>query len=218
MNLEENSRGIVSRQWQKIKNARSIGPLLATNSALSTYGWFKSYQSKRSVGTGGNPIPWITYPCIRFLEKRLKAHFLVFEWGSGGSTLWWSQVARKVISVEHDEEWGKRVSSELPANCQLIKYPKDAPEYVECVKEIKDVDIIIIDGRNRVSCAKACPESLSSKGIIIWDNTDRSEYEAGIKYLKESGFRNVDFIGMSPIVGIECTTSIFYKDGNMLDI
>lgn len=218
MSGETIGQGWPSRQWQKIKNSRSLWQLLATNSALSTYGWFKSCQSKRSVGPGGKPIPWMTYPCIRFLEERLKAPFLVFEWGSGGSTLWWSKLARKVISVEHNEEWARRVSSELPSHCQLLKYPKDAPEYVDCVKEVEDVDIVIIDGRNRVSCAMACVKSLNPRGVIIWDNTDREKYAGGILYLKEVGFRNVDFIGMSPVAALESTTSIFYKDGNLLNL
>jgi hypothetical protein len=32
-------------------------------------------------------LPWITFPAIRFLERRLTAESRVFEWGSGMSTL-----------------------------------------------------------------------------------------------------------------------------------
>jgi hypothetical protein len=51
-------------------------------------------------------IPWIVYPALAFLERRPLAGARVFEYGSGGSTLYWARRgATQIVSVEHDRVW-----------------------------------------------------------------------------------------------------------------
>ena len=54
--------------------------------------------------------PWITFSSIEFLEKILTKDMIVYEYGTGGSTLFFAKRAKKVYSVEHDKEWFERVS------------------------------------------------------------------------------------------------------------
>jgi hypothetical protein len=50
-------------------------------------------------------IPWMTFGAIDFLKKIIRPDMQVFEYGSGGSTLFWTQRVRHVVSVEHDPRW-----------------------------------------------------------------------------------------------------------------
>jgi predicted O-methyltransferase YrrM len=54
-------------------------------------------------------VPWLTFGAIRFLAVRLQREMRVFEYGSGGSTLFFAQHARSVVSVEHDVVWSAEV-------------------------------------------------------------------------------------------------------------
>src|SRR5262245_52249641 len=53
--------------------------------------------------------PWMTFASIAFLDGALRPDMRVFEWGSGGSTLFFSKRAKEVIAVEDDAEWAENV-------------------------------------------------------------------------------------------------------------
>jgi hypothetical protein len=61
-------------------------------------------------------VPWITFDCTRWLDKRLSNDLKVFEYGSGGSTLYFSKKTGQVVSVEHDDKWFARVAEALKQN------------------------------------------------------------------------------------------------------
>ncbi|MFA5871100.1 MAG: hypothetical protein WC858_00085 [Parcubacteria group bacterium] len=58
-------------------------------------------------------IPWIVYEAKDWLDEFLKKDMRVFEWGSGGSTFYFSKRTKKVVSVEHDDSWHKKVEETL---------------------------------------------------------------------------------------------------------
>lgn len=186
--------------------------------ALKQYGWFQSFHSKKSVDANGNPLPWYTYPFILFLKPRLRSHFEIFEYGSGNSTSWYASQVKNIIAVEHDADWVKVVVPRLPSNATLLERPL-GESYVKAVKESgKAYNMVVVDGRNRVKCAIFAVDFLAADGVLILDNSEREWYSKATDYLKERGFRRLDFIGMAPIVGIETCTSVFYRDGNCLGI
>lgn len=55
--------------------------------------------------------PWITFQVIAFLKSKVKATDKVFEYGGGGSTLFFVNRAAEVVTVEHNDEWFKILSS-----------------------------------------------------------------------------------------------------------
>lgn len=65
--------------------------------------WLRDITSNRS--TLSDRKPWITYPAIDFLKSIIEPNMIVFEYGSGGSTFYFADYARHVISIEHDEMW-----------------------------------------------------------------------------------------------------------------
>lgn len=187
---------------------------------LREEGWFRSIREQASIDAQGNPLPWITYSAIEFLAPRLKPHMHVFEFGCGGSTRWWAERVERVVSCEHDRSWYERVAPQLPANVELHHVPLDPPgEYCRTAQRSGETfDLIVIDGRDRVNCALASLDSLKPDGVILWDNSDRPDYEQGYQALFERGFKKLEFRGMAPMVGIKNETGVFYRPDNCLGI
>ncbi|MBT9313007.1 hypothetical protein [Leptothoe kymatousa] len=92
-------------------------------------------------------------------------------------------------------------------------------EFIEYVEEISRhqilFDCIIIDGMARRLCAYYAPEYLKKDGFIIFDNSNRSDYMEGYKYLLSLGFYHVPFWGLVPGAEFPSCTSIFAKSHNI---
>lgn len=187
---------------------------------LSRSGWMRSVIEKRPVDQRGEPLPWYTYAAIDLLENKPKTDLSVFEFGSGGSTLWWAKRVAHVTSVEHSEPWVEEMRPKLPDNVVYIHEPltPDGPYSRAAAATGRNYDIIVNDGRDRVNCARNALGSLTDKGVIVWDNSDRPRYEEGYQFLHAAGFRRVDFNGMGPINSKPWMTSIFYRDNNCLSL
>jgi len=183
-------------------------------------GWIESRRRRQSVDRDGNPIPWITYPALDFITSRVGSEMTVFEFGSGNSTLWWSQRAGHVTAVEHDGSWAARVVAQLPANATLSHVPLAAGgDYCRHARASGGrFHVIVVDGRDRVNCARASIECLRPDGVIIWDNTERTRYAPGLRALSASGFRRIGFRGPSPINSWASETSVLYRPGNCFGI
>ncbi len=187
---------------------------------LRDVAWFTSAIQGESIDADGDPQPWITYPCIDFLTPRVQSDWSVFEYGCGNSTRWWAKRTRQVRSCEHELGWFEKIRLSLPANCELIHRPLDSSGAYErsILEQPQEHDIVIIDGRHRVACAGLASTRLSRRGILLWDNTERAKYQPGMQHLREQGFRQLDFWGMSPITIFRSCTSIFYRSDNCLGI
>ncbi len=187
---------------------------------LKDAGWFKSYRAGAPVDYHGFPLPWMTYSAISFLEKRLTSEMSVFEYGSGNSTLWWAEHAKKVVSCEHDKSWYQRMKQLIPSNVELHQIDLEYNGlYSRKIGEFSGAfDIIVIDGRDRNNCAKNSLNALTTKGVIIWDNSERESYREGFDFLLENGFKRLDFDGMGPVNVYAWCTSIFYREKNCFDL
>ena len=58
-------------------------------------------------------LPWWSLPSIRYVEKKLSSKLKVFEWGSGGSTLFLGKRFNSVTSIEHEPKWLEKVDAEI---------------------------------------------------------------------------------------------------------
>lgn len=193
--------------------------LIFQPNALKEIGWFNSYNKLSAIDRFGNAIPWCTYPFIAFIENRLKKDFAVFEYGSGNSTLWLANFVNQVTTVEHNKDWFDIVSKNKRANIEIIfkSIENQKSDYINaCQNNL--YDIILVDGRYRVDCLKVSIHSLTKEGVIVLDNSEREKYKEGFKELESKGFRHIAFWGMSPGVAEWNCTTIFYKDGNCLNI
>lgn len=108
----------------------------------------------------------------------------------------------------------------MPQNVQLyyckLNYGADYCKYAQ--KTGKLYDLIIVDGRDRVNCCINSLPALKPNGVLVLDDSERERYNEGRNFLINKGFKKIDFWGTAPTINyLKCTT-IFYRDGNCLDI
>ena len=178
---------------------------------LFDYAHLASVRRRSCVDRGNNPVPWYTYPAIDYLKQLDFSECAVFEYGSGNSTLFWGSVARRVVSVDDDEEWYRTTLARLPANCELT-LETDLEEYPAVIDRYPgQFDVIIVDGaargHTRLKCARRAIERLRPGGMIILDNSDWLPESA--RLLRESGLIQVDMTGFAPISAHTQTTTFF---------
>jgi hypothetical protein len=149
-------------------------------------------------------IPWMPVDAVTILKDIIKQDFEIFEWGSGGSTLFFSQRAKNIISIEYDKQWFNDLFLEIKnrniTNINLIyqfhdnkkcdeirnpdKFTSFSRYYNKCVFEsyVKTIDkfgmfdLIIVDGRARISCFKRAIFKLKKNGFILIDDMEREHY------------------------------------------
>ncbi|MFZ2904625.1 MAG: FkbM family methyltransferase [Cyclobacteriaceae bacterium] len=183
-------------------------------------GWVSSIEKRMPVDKGGFPLPWVTLSFIGFIRDRLTNNLSVLEYGSGNSTLFYASRVKSVTSVESNEKWYKKILEKMPENVVLTYVPVDDKErYVNFAQHVKQLfDVVIVDGHSRFDCVKAGRQTLTERGVIVLDNSNRKEYKEIYSYLFTEGFRCLDFWGMAPgSIRTNCTT-IFYRDQNCLTI
>ena len=73
-------------------------------SALSYY-----HAWSKTINADYHPLnarkPWINYPATAFVSSHLQSGQSVFEYGSGGSTIYFLDKGLSVTSIEHDSKW-----------------------------------------------------------------------------------------------------------------
>jgi hypothetical protein len=187
---------------------------------LENIGWFKAFDTQQAVDKDGMPLPWVTYSFIDFIKTRLNKELIIFEYGSGNSTLFYAKKVAKVVSVEHDKAWYSKIVKAKAANAEMIytELEKDG-EYSQKAKLLNQkFDVIIVDGRDRVNCCKHSVDALSDKGVLVLDDSERELYNEARTFLLGKGFKELPFTGISPGLFYNKTTSIFYKADNCLGI
>jgi hypothetical protein len=174
------------------------------------YGHLKSVKKSMSIDRHDKPIPWYTYPSIEFLKQFDYSQKVIFEWGSGNSSLFWAKLAKYVYSVEDNQAWFNNINSDNKNNNMKLYFKTNAEEYVNIISEFGfNFDVIVIDASHRQKCADIAGKFLNDGGLIIFDNSDR--YPQTCKKLRETNdLIQVDFSGFSPINDYTHTTSLFF--------
>jgi hypothetical protein len=187
---------------------------------LGESGWFETFGQGLSIKKNGEPLPWFSYAAIFFLEPRLKKIMRVFEYGCGQSTLWWAHRVAIVHACEHDAKWFDLMRARIPANVDLRSVAfEENGAYCRNIAEFNNrFNIVVIDGRDRVNCAKNCLEALTRDGIIIWDDAEREKYREGYDFLAANCFKRIDFASLAPGKTYQQSTAIFYRADNCLGI
>jgi hypothetical protein len=194
---------------------------LVKKSYLTEKGLIRSLGLGQPVDGKGAPVPWLTYPFVDFIVPRLNKSLVLFEYGSGNSTIFFSKHVKKVTSIEHNKYWTEINKDRWPDNCELIISSDEKDDYVSQIEKKGGgrYDIVIIDGLYRNECAINAINYLNDKGVIIFDDADRKdEYHTGFDHLNNHGFKQIDFWGLAPgSINMNCT-SIFYRSDNCLNI
>lgn len=199
--------------------------------------WWK-YQQKNNEPLK-NDCPWIVFKAERFLRKRLQKNMIVFEYGSGSSTLYFSRRVAQVCSIEHDPGWFEYLQHILNdqtiqnVNCRLVeaeildehrmtKYSSLFPlykdkgfeSYVKSIDTFPDeyFDMVLVDGRSRTNCIAHAKSKIKHGGYLVVDNSDRVYYFNGNDFLSDKKkWKAYHFIGPIPYSFEFSKTSIFQK-------
>lgn len=199
--------------------------------------WLRSKQKDYLLNA---PCPWLTFDAILALRRRMRPGMRIFEYGSGGSTLFWlSRGGAAVISVEHDPAWQRVVTARLAgktqADLRLVlpeagHTPGDVADpalfqsddeafrgfsferYVRQIDPFPDgyFDVLLVDGRARPSCIAHGAAKVKPGGLLVLDNADRPYYLARTA-AHLADFDRELFSGMTPVTPGLSTTAIFTR-------
>ncbi len=189
-------------------------------SYLRQTGYLHSLQRNLPVDAKGKPLAFLNYPTLALLKGRLRSEFHLLEFGSGYSTAFFSRLVGSVTSIEHEAAWLERVAQLVSDDPKVHLLHKPlGPEYTGAAAMAGGpFQVILVDGRMRHECAMASLPHLATDGVMIWDDSSRERYQAGIAQIVAQGFRVLRLEGLKPAgLGVDETT-ILYRDGNCLGL
>jgi hypothetical protein len=111
-----------------------------------TLEWLKSFREGYLFN---KPAPFINFQAAAWLNNYLKnkSNLKVFEFGSGGSTLYWLSFKAQVVSIEHDEGWYEKIkrcfSSTDKIDYRLVKAESSASDSDRVNGDPADPDLSI---------------------------------------------------------------------------
>lgn len=197
-------------------------------------------RSKRRDYLLNAPCPWLAFDAILALQEKTTPGMRVFEFGSGGSTLFWlAKGAAQVVSVEHDPAWHRVVAARLAGKSQADLRlalpvaghpPGDVADpalfqsddeafrgfsfegYVRQIDAFPDshFDILLVDGRARPACIAHGARKVKPGGLLVLDNADRPYYLSRTAAYLADFDRKL-FSGMTPVTPGLSTTAIFTR-------
>ena len=176
-----------------------------------------------------NPLPWISYPAIEFLNSMEMEHIKMFEFGSGNSTLYWGQRLRQghlsfFQSIESSPEyWGNMAKiSGFYRDYTVLRKIKDdylnypyqlATRFTNDESKLIPFDFMVVDGpiQWRVDELLVALRLTHSEGIIMVDDTNWIAKDVERLCEEHSMFR-VDFAGFGPGVSYTKVTSFLFRN------
>jgi len=93
---------------------------------IHAWRWLQSLQHDYFIR---QKQPWIAFDALAYLEKLDLNHKKVFEYGSGGSTLFWLRQGAYCVSVEHNSGWYQRIKMVTNNNPKLLYYLSEAEPF-----------------------------------------------------------------------------------------
>lgn len=143
-------------------------------------------------------IPLMNKPEYEFIQKYLNQNDILLEWGSGNSTIYYSGIVKKVISIEHDKDYFDYIQKTITLydikNIEqyLISAhsPNPIPSRYEQFKDYIEYPIknklkftkVLIDGRGRKYCAFSIINMIDENVIIFIHDFNREEYQDVLQY------------------------------------
>lgn len=179
---------------------------------LFQYGWIVSWWRGKPVDRHGKPLPWITYSAIDFLKQFDFSNSSVFEWGSGFSTMWWSERCKDITTIEAGAEWAEYIRPQFSEKVTMLTPAFDQESEAATIdKNDRQYQVIIVDnnGPFRAACAERAIPHLADGGFIILDNSDQCL--VATQRLRNAGFTQIDFTGFAPANSYAQSTSIFFR-------
>jgi hypothetical protein len=151
--------------------------------------------------------PYFSWGAIDFLRQRVKPGSRLFEYGSGGSTIFFLNLDCEVTSVETSSEWVGMVSQAVGSHLKwhLIEHCHDNPTkdqiaaFPRYIRTGAPWDIVVVDNTEtenlrRVSCVAEAIRCIRPGGMLVFDDAHLPEYREVPKVL--AGWRRQSFKGL----------------------
>ncbi|MEJ6643999.1 MAG: class I SAM-dependent methyltransferase [Akkermansiaceae bacterium] len=189
-----------------VLEAWCVEPWVAFQRATASDNW----GNTDCVAIAELAFPMMLPDDLAVLDAALNFCKVILEYGSGGSTLHMGSRLRdwgNLTSIEHNRDWFEKVSGllaehDLPVTLLLREpvplregdgpwryLPGQMRNYIEAPLELFDqdeVDLVLVDGRERIACALASAKILKPGGLLmIHDFWGRSRYRAELPLLLE---------------------------------
>jgi len=175
----------------------------------------RRWAASRGRGTLELGLPWLPFSLMELLEEVLTPTSRVFEYGGGGSTVWFAARAGEVVTVEHDEQWASILAAAVAdcSGCVVHSRRLDSADdsYVRSIQEHPDgyFDIVVVDGRERVRCLEAAREKVRPGALLLLDDAQRPRYAPAYELLAEWPLRTV--FGLAPTKPDPGTTAVWTR-------
>jgi len=137
-------------------------------------------------------LPWLAWGAIDFLDRFLTRSHSVFEYGTGGSTLFFATRAQSVMSVEDDPRWQRivrdRLAEESLENVTLCLADSTVEPYARSPYVLaldQPHDVILVDGHeprqgvDRLTCFRQAEQFVRVGGVIVLDGAWRFDLPIG---------------------------------------
>lgn len=179
----------------------------------SSRGGFIRLLRTRGRSTMTLRLPWLPFCLIDELSRKVGPGARVFEYGGGGSTLWFLDRGASVVTVEHDRDWGRVLRGAIQAErWELLERPSSNTfeDYVSAIRGFPDrsFDVVVVDGRERGQCLLAAVEKVRPGGLLILDDSDRGRYSAAIHRVD---WPRREFVGFAPAKPTLAYSTVFTR-------
>ena len=174
------------------------------------------FRTSRALDQG---VPWLAWPCVDYLSEYVTPQHKVFEWGGGGSTVFFLKKGCALTTIESNEGWRDQlragIDSENSTRWDLRFVPADssnAPgqqDYINSVSSGGPWDVVLVDGWNRPECAARAREWVRPGGILVFDNTDKPKYSSVPELF--AGWTRKEFRGLGPARSWTTKTDVYIK-------
>ena len=169
-------------------------------------------------------MPWWSFGAVDFVAGFLRPQMEVFEFGSGGSSIFLAQRVTRVSCVEDSEGWLMDVGNEASRrglnNLELVVQPFDFhgcsdfrnSGYLGALQEGSLYDVIVVDGQEdsvqvRPECFWKAEKHVKPGGVIVVDDSWRyPQIKANNSALKWKDFKGVGYCRR----GVTSTCLFFY--------
>lgn len=120
----------------------------------------------------------------KFVEKYLNKDDILFEWGCGNGTLYFSGLVNKLISIEHDYDWYQVIKQTIDAyHADNIEFHYVKSQHVDDQKKYRHIAFkdyiefpiknnikftkVLVDGRARKHCAISIYDYIDEDVIVF---------------------------------------------------
>jgi predicted O-methyltransferase YrrM len=137
----------------------------------------------------------------QFIEKYINETDIFLEWGSGNSTIYFSGLVKKLISIEHDVDYYNQINNTIKSfdikNIDLYHIPaidgenrkEQLVNYINFpIKKKLKFTKVLIDGRGRKYCAEILKDYIDENVIVFIHDFNTSNVEG---YEDEAYFQEI---------------------------